>query len=728
MSNKQLYRFKRYGRSYHLEIRTAVNLAAAVKLDEAHWAALSAPTDTIRYDRTFLELLDTDRKGRITSREVKDAITWLLDVLCEHTDISQGSEFLQLNSINYDLEQGRRIHKAVKKILSRLGASDSDNISLEQVRKIKKRIESRPVSVVGVVLPEAARDEQTREFICDVMASIGGVAHTSGSQGIGTNESQTFINQAKAYIQWYDQGQIPQGQKKTDIMPLGGQTAKKYSCFAAVKHKMEQHFAYCRLAALGKALTAEFKMPAMSPGCSDSNDLSAIEKVLEKAPLANANPEEVFKFDEKINPYYIEVVDRFRREVAQVVLEKNSKKLSDKDWKKIKEFFSAHEQWLNSKPDVKVQSFDVEKLKKYIAGSFVEDISRLSAESSETTIELDNVKLVEKAILYQAHMIDFANNFVSFPHLYDVDRRAMFEMGRLVIDGRHFNLAVKVADRAEHIQMAKASNMFVLYVQIIPCDDTNSFEVAVPVTSGDKGNLYIGKRGIFFDTSNRENEARVIDIIENPVSFQEALASPFIRLGRLLTGKIESFATQAEKKLDSRAAASISGIAAEKPQPAQTQTARFSSGGLLMGAGVAVAALGSSIAYITKTLSQIPWFMIAAGILGAILIVMLPITIVAFLKLRRRDLSAILEASGWGINARMRLTTAQGRFFTRRPPYPKGSRGVGWLTWPRVILVLAVIAVLIVSWFLLSKVPVNSKGTEKTRVESVENNAPGQKP
>ena len=483
MSDRQLYKFKRYGRSHHLDIQTAANLAAAVKLDEAHWVALSAPTDTIRYDSTFLELLDADRKGRITSREVKEAISWLLDVLSDHTDISQGSEFLQLGSINCDLEQGRQIHKAAKKILSRLGMKDSDNISLEQVRKIKNRVESRPVSEVGVVLPEAARDEQTKEFICDVIASIGGVAHTSGSQGIGTNELQTFISQAKAYIQWYDQGQIRQQQKKTDVMPLGEQTTKKYSCFAAVSPKLDQFFAHCRLAALGKVLTTELKTPAMSPAGVDSSDLSAIEKVLEKAPLANANPEGVFKFDEKINPYYIEAIDRFRREVAQVVLEKSTKKLTDADWKKIKEFFLAHEQWLSAKPDVKVQSCDVEKLKKYVAGSFAEDISRLSAESSETTIELDNVRLVEKAILYQAHMLDFVNNFVSFPHLYDVDRRAMFEMGSLVIDGRHFNLAVKVTDRTEHIRMAKASNMFVLYVEILPCDGTECFEVAVPVTS-----------------------------------------------------------------------------------------------------------------------------------------------------------------------------------------------------------------------------------------------------
>ena len=40
------------------------------------------------------------------------------------------------------------------------------------------------------------------------------------------------------------------------------------------------------------------------------------------------------------------------------------------------------------------------------------------------TTSLDEIRLVEKAILYQAYMTSMANNFVSFPHLYDQIGRA----------------------------------------------------------------------------------------------------------------------------------------------------------------------------------------------------------------------------------------------------------------------------------------------------------------
>jgi len=141
-----------------------------------------------------------------------------------------------------------------------------------------------------------------------------------------------------------------------------------------------------------------------------------------------------------------------------------------------------------------------------------------------------------------------------------------------------------------------------------------------------------------------------------------------------LTGKIESLTAQAEKKLDTNASKAVDGIA--PPSEAPKPTSGAATGGMLMGAGVAIAALGSALAYITKTLADTSWVAIVIGVLAAVLLVLLPASIVAVLKLRKRDLSAILEGSGWGVNARMRLTWKMARFFSARPPYPKGANGL----------------------------------------------------
>jgi hypothetical protein len=257
-------------------------------------------------------------------------------------------------------------------------------------------------------------------------------------------------------------------------------------------------------------------------------------------------------------------------------------------------------------------------------------------------------------------------------------------MGTLVMDGRRFNFSVKVNDRAEHMRIAKTSSMYVLYVQVASAPDKPKYEVAVPVTAGGKGNLCVGKRGVFYDIAGQECDATVAAIVENPISISEALVSPFQRLGRLLTGKIEAITSAGEKKLDTAVGTAVAEAQSSPQKPDGTATAAPSGqaiGGILMGGGVAIAALGSAWAFIAKQVSDMRWYVVVVGLVCAMLAVILPTSILAFLKLRRRELSAILEGSGWAINARMRLTRRQGRFFTQRPNYPRHVKGVRRVSW-----------------------------------------------
>ena len=181
-------------------------------------------------------------------------------------------------------------------------------------------------------------------------------------------------------------------------------------------------------------------------------------------------------------------------------------------------------------------------------------------------------------------------------------------------------------------------------------------------------------------------------MIENPISIREALSAPFKKIGRALTGKIESITTKADKDLD----ASLKSTDAKKAPPPAKPAGGMAAGGLLMGGGVAVAALGSSLAYITKTLAGMWWYEVLGGVGIAILVVLIPLAILAFVRLRRRDLSAILEGAGWAINARMRLSRKQARFFTRRPGYPLIAKGIHRrLKW--VIIAIIVVVILAVT-------------------------------
>jgi len=139
---------------------------------------------------------------------------------------------------------------------------------------------------------------------------------------------------------------------------------------------------------------------------------------------------------------------------------------------------------------------------------------------------LDNIRELERLILYQAYILPLVNSFVSFPNLYDPENRALFEMGTLVMDGRHFTLAVKVLDRDHHVQSSIASNIFVMYLEVYGINGEKRYEVAVPITSGNRGNIRLNKWGIFNDVNGEEWHARVVQIIENPISITEAMVLP----------------------------------------------------------------------------------------------------------------------------------------------------------------------------------------------------------
>ena len=690
--------FRRFGRAYHLRIDTPEDLAGVLELDEAHWVATGAPVDTLNGDRTFFDLVDTDRNGRIMCFEVREAIAWLLENLSDTSGVATGNTALTLASVDAGTSTGQRILQSAGKMLARLGCADAAEIRLDQVRKIKAEVEGRPVSEAGVVLPEATADESIRQFILDVIAAVGGADHPSGRPGVGQQQLDCFLAEARAYLQWRAGALVPADGEPPPTMPLGEATPRAFAILAGLREKIDQYFVQCEAVAFDGRLAACMTLGEADRQVLDLSDPKAIDELIRRAPLAEPQPAGVLDLDGPINPRWAAQVARLRSEVVEPALGRAAASLSQADWQQVKQTFAAHEAWSATKAGHVVEALGAEKLSAYLDAPFRQAVEDLIGESARTGFVLDNIRLTEQLVLYQAYLPDLANNFVSFPHLYDPASRATFEMGTLVMDGRHFTLAVKVADRARHAAMAKTSNMFLLYVEVAPRGGGQRYVVAVPVTSGGKGNLCVGKRGLFQDIHGDECDAVVVGIIDNPISLCEALASPFIRIGRLVTGKIESLATQAEKKLDKRTTAALTDLTAAAPpakQPAKRSpiplhrdwslrpsaapapaAGAMPAGGLVMGFSVAAAALGSALAFITKTLSETNKVAIALGVLAAVALVMLPTSIIAILKLRKRDLSAILEGSGWAINARMRLTCKQGIVFTRRPRYPLTAAGI----------------------------------------------------
>ncbi len=681
--------FRRFGRSYHLKITDVKDLEQVLTLEEALWVATGAPVDSMNCDPDFLHQVDSDKNGRIMCSEVRDAIKWLFSMLKDRNGIRAGNTVLETGSINTDTDEGRRVFDCARRLLKQAGAENADKITLDQVRNVERKIESAPVSEAGTVIPEASSDDSVKEFITDVISTVGGVPHPSGKEGINISKLNEFIMQAKKFTAWHKKGLLLNGGAASDVMPLGSDTPKAFKSYVSLRDKVDQYFGLCKAVSFDAGMADYIGSAADRFKTLDLTDPKVVEDAMKRSLIAKVGSDAVLHLDAGINPFYAEHIERLKEDVIRPLIGDISS-ISINEWHRIKDAFAGHEKWLNEKSGMAVEKLGVDKLGVYLSdGKFVDCINRLIRESCSTALVLDDVRLTEKLILYQAGIFTLVNNLVSFPHLYDPLNRAAFEMGTLIIDGRYLNFSIKVNNRVEHSRLAKTSDIFIVYAEISPSTG-EKYEIAVPVTSGTKGNLCLGKRGVFRDIRGRISDARIVEIIENPISVGETIVSPFQRLGRLISGKIEALTLTAEKKLDAVAVPVVGGQAQGAPN-----SSGLLAGGLLMGGGVALAALGSALAYMANTLKGVDAYKIIIGIIVAILAVIMPASVMAMLKLRRRDLSAILEGSGWAINTRMRLTFRQGRLFTQQSVLPKGSRVGGshsrslWIVVWLIVMMLA---------------------------------------
>jgi hypothetical protein len=671
MTPQENMHFERRGKTVQLRIRTARDLQTVLALDEALWVATNAPIAAISSDETFLQGIDIDRNGRITTHDLQKAIRWTLETLSNPSALEEGADRLCLKDLDERSPEGRRILEGCRLILQRLGRDESQSVRLPDGREILAREQSLPVSETGVALPAAAEKPEMRQFLADVVRITGGVEHPSGARGVNTSILNAFLWACRSRLDWQKRGRLAEETREA-IMPLGAETHQSYAVVHVLSPKIDSYFAQCEALALDPQYQRRMGITEAELDQYDFDDPSAIQEMLATAPIARARPDRILTLREGVNPYYAQTLEEFRNLVLPALLEQAPDELTAAQWLKVKSFFAAHRKWKDAGPDGPIADLDEATLRAYLEEPYARRAQEIIAESVGRSTVLENLRRTEKLLLHLRYLMELANNLVSFPHLYDPSRKAMLQMGTLVIDGRRLNLAVRVLNRAEHVKVAQMSYLYVLYVEIHCPDEKEPYEVAVPVTSGNKGNLCVGKRGVFFDVNGRECDARVVHVLENPISVREALWSPFRRISQMVMGKIEAITGEAEKSFEARSSGALAQLPGAPPGPGPAASPEppnrpAPGGGLIVGGGLMVAALTSAVAYISNTLFRTPLLYIL-GVLGsAIALVLVPIAILALLKLRRRDLSAILEGSGWGINARMRLTLSQKRYFTQRP-------------------------------------------------------------
>ena len=104
-----------------VELESGSDLASLDQLDQKLWVALACPTRGLEFDNRTLDLIDSDKDGRVRVPEVIAATKWATQLLKQPDDLLKGSPSLPLAAINDAIPEGKQILASARQILQNLG-------------------------------------------------------------------------------------------------------------------------------------------------------------------------------------------------------------------------------------------------------------------------------------------------------------------------------------------------------------------------------------------------------------------------------------------------------------------------------------------------------------------------------------------------------------------------------------------------------------------------------
>ncbi len=702
-------KFVRTAKNYQLVIKDGNDLKSALLLDEALWVAVSAPISDYTCDAKFLEYVNLNKSRSISSEEVKKAIQWLLDVYPHPEKIDGNFDGKQVLDELSDSDAAKIVRHSADYINKDLSCADPKTIDLETVREFQKKLTTRPLNGDGVistlaatVTKDANRTADMDSLVKDVAAATGGSVDLDGTTGMTQAQFQSVWDAIPGYLAWKDTGKIPAGKDATDVMVMGAQTPDLLTLLDEHAPLVDEFFKLCALRKFDQRFEGKVLESDGKPAVIDPTAWPGIESHLKAMPICQptSGTAEIPVGDlDYINPLYREWWGKMANALIRPVLGGDVAMLTPAGWAQILAKLAPFRAYLAAKPTAMLDAIPEERLRHYVSltdlPELVDDLTKRDVAVADI---LKEAAAVEQLLLYRALLVPFCNNFVNFLSLYEGKCDSLVNRGRIVIDGRWFNSTYPVNDIAAHAALASQSNLFIIYFEVETLPKPTN--LCAPVTIGDKGCLVVGKRGIYFDRNGKEYNAKIVKVIENPVCIKEALLAPFTKAGKMIEDKVAAMSNASQTAIEGQMASTINNPeeaakkaaeeakeAANKPKPDK--------GNMMMGLGVMFAALSSAVAFICKTFSSMSWVSIVVSIVCVLAVLLLPISLLAILKLRRQDLSMLLEGNGWALNKRLKLTFWQRRRFSRGGIYPDEALGTpkrrcrAIIAWILIIIILA---------------------------------------
>ena len=476
--------------------------------------------------------------------------------------------------------------------------------------------------------------------------------------------------------------------------PYGEGSDAAEAAVNAVRAKVEDYFMRCKLVQFDEDAAGALDVQVEKIAAISGGDLNASVAEISTYPLARPRKEGLLPLREGINPAWQGAMAA----LCGVADFEGKESIEEEDWKAV-----------------------VAKVDAYTAWKAAGETAMNEAIAAQVAEHAAAIAPVERLLHYCRDYFKLLQNYVVFKDFYKRDDNclAIFQAGKLYIDQRCCDLCVKVSDMGKSTASAGKSGMYLIY-----CHCTSKggaqMDIVAALTDGDIGGLHEGKNAIFYDRKGQDWDAVVTKIVDNPISVRQAFWSPYRKFGNWVTEKITKSASEKESKqfdeMTSKADTATTnltvkdeGAAAEaKANEKKAQMfdiAKFA--GIFAAIGLAIGAIGGALAALGGFVMG-HWYNVIILVAAIVILISGPSMLLAWLKLRQRNLGPVLNANGWAINSNVKVNTTFGATLTSIAKYPKmvmndpfAEKKMAW--WKKCLIWLVILAAVFVVGFKLTQ-------------------------
>jgi len=662
-------------------------------LEQKLWVALAAPATGLEFDAKTLALIDADKDGRIRAPEIIAAAKWACQHLKNPEDLLKSASDLPISAINDATPEGKQLLASAKQILVNLGKKDATAITVEDTNDTVKIFAQTTFNGDGIVPADAASDDGTKAVISDIIACLGAETDRSGKPGINQAKLDQFFADAKAHSDWCKQAEADK-----NIMPLSDGTHAAVVAVKAVKTKVDDYFGRCRLAAFDERALNALNREEKEYLALAAKDLTITAEEIASFPLARIAAAKPLPLSDGVNPAWAAALKTLQTAAVKPLLgDKTS--LAEADWTALLAKLGPYECWLAGKVGATVEKLGIKRVREILGTKAKDVLTALIAKDKALEPEANAIAAVDKLARFHRDLYKLLKNYVNFRDFYTRKDKAVFQVGTLYLDQRSCELCVRADDPGKHAALAGLAKTYLAYCDLTRKSTGEKMTIAAAFTDGDSDNLMVGRNGIFYDRQGRDWDATITKIVDNPISIRQAFWSPYKKFLRMIEEQVAKRAAAAEAasgaKLEKAAAATAQ---ADKAKPG-AEPKKFEVG-TVAALGVGLGAIATVLGGLVTGLLKLTWWQWPLVIIGVILAISLPSVVIAWLKLRQRNLGPILDANGWAVNARAKINIPFGRTLTGIATLPPGSQrdlidpyAEKKSPWPKIIIFLIILGI-----------------------------------